>query len=139
PKGNTFLITSRPYGLRDAEIARLRLRSAPIGDLPGPLQRLLVRRWFRLRKQDAEKGDSSADDLTRDIAAREWLQPLDANPLMLSAMCAIYADGGRLPQDRHQLYERIVDSVLTRRYSDTRRRDRVRFELGAIAHAMHTG
>ena len=35
--------------------------------------------------------------------------------------------------------DRIVDSVLTKRYPDTRRRDRARFELGAIAYAMHTG
>ena len=139
PKGNVVLVTSRPYGLTAAEIGRLGLRTAPIGALPGPLQNLLARRWFRIQKQNAGKGDHCAEDLIRDIGMREWLQPLAANPLMLTAMCAIYGDGGRLPQDRHQLYDRIVDSVLTKRYSETMRRDRVRFELGAIAHAMHTG
>ena len=136
---NVFLITSRPYGLTDIEVRQLGLRSAPIADLPRVLQALLARRWFRIQTQDPAKGDRSADDLVRDVDAREWIQPLAANPLMLTAMCAIYGDGGRLPQDRHQLYDRIVDSVLTKRYTDTRRRDRARFELGAIAYAMHTG
>lgn len=139
PKGNVLLVTSRPYGLGDHDITRLGLQSAPIADLPSGLQGLLARRWFRIQHQDAHKGDRSADDLMRDIGEREWLRPLAANPLMLTAMCAIYSDGGKLPQDRHQLYDRVVDSVLTKRYAETKRRGRVRFELGAIAHAMHTG
>ncbi|MFN8059106.1 MAG: SUMF1/EgtB/PvdO family nonheme iron enzyme [Vicinamibacterales bacterium] len=139
PKGNVLLVTSRPYGLSVDEFNRLGLEEAPIADLPGDMQQLLVRRWFRIQKQDAEKGDVQAADLTRDIGEREWLQPLAANPLMLSAMCAIYSDGGRLPQDRHQLYDKIVESVLTKRYPDPNRRSHARFELGAIAYAMHTG
>ena len=138
-KGNVFMITSRPYGLADTEVRNLGLRSAPIAGLPKTIQSLLARRWFRIQTQDQDKGDRSADDVMRDIDAREWVQPLAANPLMLTAMCAIYGDGGRLPQDRHQLYDRVIDTVLTRRYSDTRRRDRARFELGAVAYAMHTG
>jgi hypothetical protein len=79
---------------------------------------LLTRRWFRIEKKDAAIGDAIATQLMRDVAQRPWLQPLAANPLMLTAMCAIYNDGGKLPQDRHQLYERIVDGMLTKRYAD---------------------
>lgn len=129
PAGNRRLVTSRPYGLAESEIEKLGLRVAQIGDLPSELQGLLARRWFRIQKQDAARGDASAADLMRDIGQRDWLQPLAANPLMLTAMCAIYSDGGKLPQDRHQLYDRIVDSVLTKRYLDPKRRARVRFEL----------
>jgi formylglycine-generating enzyme required for sulfatase activity len=136
---NIFLITSRPYGLTDIEVNLLGLRSAPIASLPSVLQAFLARRWFRIQTQDPVKGDRIAGDLVRDVDERPWIQPLAGNPLMFTAMCAIYGDGGRLPQDRHQLYDRIVDSVLTKRYTDTRRRDRARFELGAIAYAMHTG
>jgi formylglycine-generating enzyme required for sulfatase activity len=138
-KGNRLLVTSRPHGLADADVARLGLRVAPIADMPAPLQNVLVRRWFRIQKQDRDKGDASAADLLRDLSERDWLRPLAANPLMLTAMCAIYSDGGRLPQDRHQLYDRIVDGVLVKRYAEIKRRTRVRFELGVIACAMHTG
>jgi formylglycine-generating enzyme required for sulfatase activity len=139
PAGNILLVTSRPYGLSQEETRRIGLDIAPIQDLPRVLQAALATRWFRIQMQDVEKGDKSADELMLDVREREWLQPLAANPLMLTAMCAIYSDGGKLPQDRHQLYDRIVDSVLTKRYDDTRRRARARFELCAIAHAMHTG
>lgn len=139
PAGNRLLVTSRPYGLTGDEIQKVGLSVAQISDLPDDLQALLVGRWFRIQKRDADRGDASADHLMSDIRDRDWLQPLAANPLMLTAMCAIYGDGGKLPQDRHQLYDRIVDSVLTKRYADPKRRARVRFELCAIAHAMHTG
>lgn len=139
PNGNVLLVTGRPHGLTHHDIVRLGLDQAPIADLPDEIQELLARRWFRIQKQDAVKGDATAEALVRDIRDREWLRPLAANPLMLTAMCAIYSDGRRLPQDQHQLYDRIIDSVLTKRCPETRRRDRVRFELGAIAHAMHDG
>src|SRR5262245_6194257 len=121
------------------EAKKLELGTTTIADLTPTVQQLLVRRWFRIQKQDFARGDASAAELARDIQERAWLLALAANLLMLTAMCAIYSDGGKLPQDRHQLYDRIVENILTKRYDATSRRDRVRFELGAIAHAMHTG
>jgi formylglycine-generating enzyme required for sulfatase activity len=139
PKGNTLLVTSRPHGLTDAEVARLGLDSSPIDDLPAGLQRHLARRWFRIEQEDAKSADASASRLMLDIGGRQWLQPLAANPLMLTAMCAIYRDGQKLPEDRHELYERIVDGMLTKRYSDPAERAAVRAALCAVAHAMHVG
>jgi hypothetical protein len=44
--GNRVLLTSRPYGLHGADLARLGLPSAPLEPLPEPLQSLFVTRWF---------------------------------------------------------------------------------------------
>ena len=45
--GNRVLVTSRPYGLSDAQQSQLKLPHAPVADLSKPLQELLLRRWFR--------------------------------------------------------------------------------------------
>ena len=55
-QGNRVLVTSRPYGLNAAEVRRLGLRSVAIADLDGPLQELLVGRWFDALSPDADQG-----------------------------------------------------------------------------------
>jgi Sulfatase-modifying factor enzyme 1 len=54
-------------------------------------------------------------------------------------MCIIYDEGKRLPQDKHDLYDRIIDTVLHGRYRDPVAKDAARNRLGVIALGMHTG
>ena len=62
------------------------------------------------------------------------------NPLLLTGMCIVFDEGGRLPQDKHELYTRIVNTVLNSRYrDDVEGRERARYRLQAIAYGMHTG
>ena len=103
--------------------------------LPEPLQALFVRRWFHtLDKPDL------VDPLLAAMREREDLAPLIENPLLLSAVCVFYDNGGRLPEDRYELYRSIVGLVLHSRYpGDARQREPVLRRLEAVAHAMHTG
>ena len=74
------------------------------------------------------------------VREREWLEPLTGNPMLLTAMCIVYDEGKRLPQDKYDLYARIVDNVLHNRYADDPTEiDLVRNRLSVIAHGMHTG
>jgi hypothetical protein len=119
--GNRTLLTSRPYGLDEAGLARLRLPRAPLEPLPKPLQELFVRRWFHTLKREQLAGD-----LLEAMSSRDDLAPLSENPMLLTAMCVLYDKGGRLPEDRYQLYKGIVDNVLHARYpGDAREREPV--------------
>jgi hypothetical protein len=133
--GNRTLLTSRPYGLDEAGLARLGLPRAPLEPLPEPLQNLFVTRWFHtLDKPEL------ADGLIGSIQGRDDLAPLAENPMLLTALCVIYGNGRRLPEDRYHLYQRIVDNVLYNRYPGAaRQREPVKARLEAIAHGMHTG
>ena len=105
--GNRILLTSRPYGLDEAGLHRLGLPSAPLEPLPQPLQGLFVARWFHtLDKAEQAPG------LIETIRGRDDLAPLVENPMLLTALCVLYDSGGRLPEDRYQLYSRIVSNVL---------------------------
>jgi hypothetical protein len=60
--------------------------------------------------------------------------------MLLTALCVLYDSGGRLPEDRYQLYRRIVDNVLFHRFRDeVREREPARARLEAIALGMHEG
>ncbi len=103
--------------------------------MPQPLQDLFVARWFHtLGKADQTPG------LIATIRGRDDLAPLVENPMLLTALCVLYDSGGRLPEDRYELYKSIVGNVLHNRYpGDARERDPVERRLEVIAHGMHTG
>lgn len=139
-RGNRLLVTSRPYGLTEIEAQRLGIGKITINPLPEDLQALLVQRWFRVLEDDVQRGDATATDMVGEIKERDWLEPLRTSPMMLTAMCVVYGEGKRLPQDRHELYARVVENVLHNRFpGDPVVIAAVRNRLSVVAHGMHTG
>ncbi len=104
-----------------------------------------MKNWYPSRSggltlEGADVGEAKARELTRHIAARRDIGELLANPMLLTAVCVLFGSGGRLPEDKFELYERIVDYVLYSRYPESAGdRRRVRERLGFIAAGMHTG
>lgn len=133
--GNRILLTSRPYGLDEAGLARLGLARAPLEPLPESLQELFVRRWFHTLQKEEQAGDLLAAMRDRDDVAQ-----LVENPMLLTSVCVLYDKGRRLPEDRYELYKSIVDGVLHSRYpGDAKEREPVLRRLEAIAYGMHAG
>ena len=132
---NRVLLTSRPYGLDEDGLRRLGLPQAPLEPLPEPLQDLFVARWFHTLGKARQ-----ADGLIATLRERDDLGPLAENPMMLTALCVLWDSGGRLPEDRYELYRRIVGNVLFHRFRDeVRQREPARARLEVIAHGMHVG
>ncbi len=139
-KGNRVLVTSRPYGLTDAQSRRLGLDHEPVAELPRELQELLVRRWFHVLRKSDEEVDSECGRLWGDIANRQEIASLASNPLLLTAICIVYGEKHRLPQHEYDLYERIVNTVLSNRnQEESHQFAAARSSLCVIAHGMHTG
>ncbi|MFO0819020.1 MAG: SUMF1/EgtB/PvdO family nonheme iron enzyme [Pirellulales bacterium] len=138
-RGNRLLVTSRPYGLDDVDRQRLGLTHAPLSDLDDKLQQLLVQRWFGILADDPAKGGRFAAEFWADVQQRQDIRELLSNPMLLTAVCIIFNEGKRLPQDRHELYVRIIDNVLYARFRSPAQIDLHRNRLGVIAYAMHTG
>jgi hypothetical protein len=138
-RGNRVLLTSRPYGLTDVDLRRIGLPAAPIQLLVPAQQDFLVQRWFGILAETTDAAESLAKDMLQQVRGQDWLEPLLANPLLLTAACIVFNDGKRLPQDKHELYDRLVDVVLSNRFRDTGHIARVRDRLTVVAHGMHTG
>jgi Uncharacterized conserved protein len=133
--GNRILLTSRPYGLDEEGLRKLGLQQAPLEPLPDALQDLFIRRWFHALGKPGQ-----ADGLIAAIRERDDLAPLAENPMMLTALCVLWDSGGRLPEDRYELYRRIVNNVLFHRFRDeVRQREPARARLEVIAYGMHVG
>lgn len=138
--GNRVLVTSRPYGVEADQQQRLGLRHAPLPPLPPPLQQVLVRRWFVRLSDTPMQGLATAADMLDHLHSERSLDELATNPLLLTAMCIIYDEGKRLPQDKYELYDRIVGTVLHKRYPPVKERVSViRGRLAAVALGLHTG
>lgn len=134
-RGNRVLVTSRPYGVEETDVRRLGIDHAPIEDLAMPLQDLLIQRWFQILASKPEFGQKTAAEMIDHLRGREELAPLAANPMLLTAICIIYHEGRRLPQDKAELYTRTVENVLYHRYPiDSRVVDPVRNRLNVIAY-----
>jgi formylglycine-generating enzyme required for sulfatase activity len=138
--GSRVLVTSRPYGLEPHHLQRLALMQAPIQTMDQELQALLAYRWFAILSSNLQEGIRTARSMIEHLRSQPGLEELSANPLLLTAMCIIYDEGKRLPADKYELYDRIVSTVLHKRYPPVKERvSEIRGRLGAIAWGMHTG
>ncbi len=136
-RGHRVLLTSRPYGLRDDDRRRLRLIEAELAELPDPLQDTFIRRWYAAA--DPPKAREKAEGLLSHLAEREDLAELRRNPMLLTALCVMWDQGQKLPQDFYRLYDAVSGQVLYKRYATENDRDRARFRLEAVALGMHLG
>jgi formylglycine-generating enzyme required for sulfatase activity/nucleoside phosphorylase len=104
--------------------AFLELHLRPLGD---EQMQTFVRNWYRLvlREQmiDAEqaaiKAKGLADDLLNELARPEFeaaarVFEMTRNPLLLTAICLVHHDHGRLPHARAKLYEETIAALLER-------------------------
>jgi formylglycine-generating enzyme required for sulfatase activity len=60
----------------------------------------------------------TAEDMISDIVFHEHVSIFTQNPLLLAAVCVLYLVGGRIPEQRADLYDRIVENLLWRRFHD---------------------
>jgi hypothetical protein len=137
---NRVLITSRPYGVTEAETRQLGLPVVPVGQLDQKLQKLLVQRWYRCLVDNPQAAQDQANEMLQHVGQRPDLPELIRNPMLLTATCVMHHQGRRLPRDRHELYDKIVEYVLYNRYAnETEKIPAVRYRLKFLAEGMHTG
>ncbi|MBI4756444.1 MAG: SUMF1/EgtB/PvdO family nonheme iron enzyme [Betaproteobacteria bacterium] len=135
--GNRVLLTSRPYGLDEADRSRLKLRAAELQGMPPPLQSTFIRRWYAAT--DPPQAAVKAEGLIDHLDGRPELGGLRSNPILLTALCVKYGEGQRLPADVFKLYQAVTTQVLYKRYPLEKQHDRPRIRLAAVALGMHRG
>ncbi|MCI0496427.1 SUMF1/EgtB/PvdO family nonheme iron enzyme [candidate division KSB1 bacterium] len=134
-KGNRILLTSRPYGLEERDAQAMGLSRSEIIDLPTRLQHLFIKRWFTALAYENDMPSFMIGHLSE----REELAPLVGHPVLLMAMCILFPEGRRLPQDKAELYQKTIDRLLFNRYGDATEIEKVHRRLNVIAYGMHTG
>lgn len=125
-KENRFLLTGRPHGIAGRAEARFGGDLHDIEPISEEMAGIFIDKWFRavsLKATGAAK--VTAQSLVSDIRRHEHISVFIQNPLLLTAVCILYQDGKQIPEQRAELYNRIIDNLLYRRFHDPARPDRV--------------
>ena len=155
-----FLLTTRPYAWEQATAAQADWPvSYRLAEFSLPQIETFIGRWFEAVRTLGWIGQAEADEKTaslRQAVRRADLQPLAANPLLLTLMATLLANRYRLPDDRADLYDDVV-KLLLQRWSEASGADRGLLDALAIpgltldhvrevmqrlayeAHAQHAG
>ncbi|UCH97636.1 MAG: metallophosphoesterase, partial [Candidatus Aminicenantes bacterium] len=138
-KHNRFIITGRPHGI-DADVKK---HFSPflhdIEPLDDEKVNDFIYRWFRVVSGQAEgRAKATAVEMIGDIKNNEHVKVFTQNPLLLTAVCILYLDNQRLPDQRAELYRRIVDNLLYRRFHhlDPEKSARIKDYLKHLAFHM---
>jgi formylglycine-generating enzyme required for sulfatase activity/energy-coupling factor transporter ATP-binding protein EcfA2 len=140
---NRFLITGRPHGIEGKGMECFGKNLRKIEPLEEKKAETFISKWFRAISGQAKgMADLTANDMISDIGLHEHAGVFTRNPLLLTALCIFYLVGGkRIPDQRADLYDRIVNNLLYRRFHDVKDQEKVncvREYLMLLAYTMHT-
>jgi formylglycine-generating enzyme required for sulfatase activity/calcineurin-like phosphoesterase family protein/energy-coupling factor transporter ATP-binding protein EcfA2 len=139
-KNNRFLLTGRPHGI-DAGVTRhFGTFLHDIETLDDKKIKEFISNWFRVVSgQAVGLADMTAAEMIGDIQVNPHVSVFTGNPLLLTAVCILYQDKKRLPDQRAELYCRIVDNLIGRRFHlimDTEKATRIDDFLKLLAFYM---
>jgi predicted MPP superfamily phosphohydrolase len=136
-----YLITSRPHGVDDVALNRFGKYLSDILPLDDDDVTNLVHKWFQVACPDTKTiARTTSAEMLADLSARAHTEVFTRNPLLLTAVCILYMDGNRIPEQRADLYDRIVTNLLYKRFRDPQNPDKVSMVeeyLMALAYKMH--
>ncbi len=117
---NRFLLTGRPNGFSGKVLERFGDRIQDVEFLDSEKIKTFILKWYGAVSSQAEgRAGMTAGGMIGEIAENEHVGVFTRNPLLLTAVCILYLVGGeRLPEQRAELYGRIVKNLLYRRFHD---------------------
>jgi len=116
-----YLISTRPVGYPQGVLEKLDFTIMELESFEEQQIQNYCKQWcigiYRARNELAKeakiKGTEEGNKIYQGILGRPEVRNLVTNPLMLSTVCIIYFYyGGRLPDDRAQLYQYCVEGLL---------------------------
>lgn len=118
-KENKFLLTGRSHGINGIVMDRFGKFLKDIEALDQDKIKYFISNWYREICKPANWIENKNEgDLITDILTNKNIAAFIRNPLLLTAVCILYKDNEKLPEQRVALYDRIVEDLLHRRFSD---------------------
>jgi hypothetical protein len=116
PDHTRFIVTARPYAYTDPS-GRLKNFTAFFLTPFDQEQRVqFIKGWYEAARSRFSLRDADLKQRIPDLIDRAENQPhlreLAERPLLLTLISTLHASGGRLPEDRAQLYKNSVDLLL---------------------------
>ena len=110
-----LVLLGRPHGAEGRVGEKFGTRTAMVLDLTHGQVEGFIDNWFsHVYSEGSVSGESLAQSMKGDIRARENIDALTTNPLLLTAMCILYHDLKELPNQRADLYNRYVERLFSK-------------------------
>ena len=143
PKGNRFVLTSRPAAIRDLDLPP-GLTNLSLQGLTDDEIRLLATRLIQSRHAPGthlpEQDRKIIESILRDCEAKPGIRRLARNPLLLTLVVFIYENSGSFAAKRHLIYSQAVKTLVSVRHRDIVRarlaEADLRTRLGRLAVAI---
>jgi formylglycine-generating enzyme required for sulfatase activity/energy-coupling factor transporter ATP-binding protein EcfA2 len=130
-----IVLSGRPHGVDETVVQWYGDKKVSILRLGIDQVEAFINKWFCFVYDTAEcRINKTAQDMIGEIKAHPSIDELRDNPLMLTAICLLYNDKKELPGQRADLYDKFVENLLYRRFSDP---EKVLNFLMKLAHDMH--
>jgi len=118
-KKNCFLLTGRPHGIDSKVNENFGQYLREINALDQEKINQFITTWFLCVSDEATGlAEETSRAMISDISHNEYISVFTENPLLLTAVCVLYQDGKRLPEQRADLYERVVANLVYKRFHD---------------------
>jgi formylglycine-generating enzyme required for sulfatase activity len=135
--GIKVVLSGRPHGIDSAVYSRFGKKSVRI--LPFSMEQIeeFISKWFHYAYQsDSGLSKKTAQEMISEIKVHPSVDKLIVTPLMLTAICILYHDGKKLPEQRAELYKKFIHNLLNRRFPEDHKT--VYKFLTSLAFRMHT-
>ncbi len=132
-----IVLTGRPAGIDFQVREKFRIESqVTINNLNISQINEFLTKWFDHIPAMAERG-LTVKSIEKEIQSHEHIKELIETPLMLTAICVLYYNGGRMPNQRAELYEKFINNLLFKRF-EREEANNVRKFLMSLACKVHS-
>lgn len=118
PDETRVVVTARPYAYADENWRLARFDTLTLAPFNPEQTERFIQNWYqavrRAMQWDEETARVKATELHDALAARDDLADIATRPLLLTLMATLSSSGGTLPNDRFDLYTKMVELLLSR-------------------------
>ncbi|MDY6804456.1 MAG: HEAT repeat domain-containing protein [Cyanobacteriota bacterium] len=109
---NWAIVTSRPAGYRRDFFRTEDFPHYELQPFDDEKIKLFIDNWYNSRVPDPLEAQRRKESLRRALEESDRIMLLARNPLLLTIIALIQRYQGRLPKERHKLYDRAVETLL---------------------------
>ena len=110
---NIAIITSRPSGYRKDFFSTTEFPHYHLQPFDDEKIEEFINHWYDSRIIDPQEAARCKDSLRKALADNDRIKLLAKNPLLITIIALIHRYQAYLPKERHKLYDRAVETLLT--------------------------
>ncbi|MBI5116992.1 SUMF1/EgtB/PvdO family nonheme iron enzyme [Candidatus Poribacteria bacterium] len=112
-----MVFSGRPHGIDEAVNSKFPGKCVDINSLNAEQVRDFIEKWLRWDKELKDRA-KTPEDMFGEIYGHQSAEELISTPLMLTAACILYHYDRKLPEQRAELYERIINNLIYKRFEN---------------------